>query len=216
MVRRCLTIVVLHLALGGTVPPNPAGAAPPGQPAIASEPVLRRPDVVRMLTNGDPAIQQALTLLGQPINPVRVAGPELIRRLYARTPGAGEPPRGLRAFRAGDRGDPFIYVARRSPEYTRVAARGTALAVLALAGTLVHEQVHNTDGGHAAARLEADFVRSRLGQVPRHEWAATRLYLDQLEMRAQAFERVARRLNAERWLRSATAGHRVDVRSPAR
>jgi len=64
---------------------------------------------------------------------------------------------------------------------------------LKLAATLVHEQVHNTDGEFAAYRLQSDFVRSRLKGLPsRHAEAAAR-FLENVEARARALARVEQR-----------------------
>ena len=51
------------------------------------------------------------------------------------------------------------------------------MTVLILAGTLVHEQVHNTDRELAAYRLQADFVRSRLQRLPRRDLDAARRHV---------------------------------------
>lgn len=138
----------------------------------------------------DPAIQQALIVLGQAVNPIRVAGPTQIRELYARTPGVGAPMAGLDAFRApGDMNDPNIYVNGGSVVYRSAAPKPSAFALVKLAATLVHEQVHNTDGDLAAYRLQADFVRSRLKSVPRREQEEARLYVRRLDVRARTLER---------------------------
>jgi hypothetical protein len=153
------------------------------------EPVGPRPDAERSVHHPDPVIERALAIVGQPLNPVTVAGAEDIRRLYSRALDAG-PPEGLDAFRApGDASDPRIYVNRDSPIYRRAARSPSALVVLQLAATLAHEQVHNTDREFAAARLQADFVRSRLDRLPRRERDAARRYLERLEGRARALAR---------------------------
>lgn len=146
-----------------------------------------RPGAERTSQHADPAIHQALVIVGQPLNPVRVADTEEIRQLYARAPGVGAPPPGIDAFRApGDVNDPHIYVNRESPVYRAAAGTSSSLAILVLAGTLVHEQVHNTDREPAARRVQADFVRSRLGHVRRQERDAAQRYLERLELRARA------------------------------
>lgn len=180
--------VVTLLLLCAPVRAEGRAAEPANEKASrAPDRVGRRPDAARTLWHDDPVIQQALAIVGQPVNPVAVADPEEIRLLYARLPGIGAPPRGLDAFRApGDASDPQIYVNRNSPIYRRAAAAPSILAVLKLAATLVHEQVHNTDGESAACRLQADFVRSRMSGVPWRQRAEARHYLEGLDARARA------------------------------
>ena len=157
------------------------------------ETVGPRPDVGRTMHHDDPAIRQALIVLGQAVSPIRVVGPDEIRGIYARTPDAGAPRAGLNAFRAPDTSDPTIYVNRDSHVYRSAARRPSALALLKLAATLVHEQVHDTDRDFAAYRLQADFVRSRMQSMPRRDKEAARLYLQGLDARASALADAERR-----------------------
>lgn len=131
----------------------------------------------------DPVIHRALVVVGQPLNPVRVVGIREIREIYARLR-AGAPPAGLNAFRAAAGSDGPIYVNRDSEVYRSAARRPSPLDLLRLAATLIHEQVHNTDGEHAAYRLQSDFVRSRLNSLPWGQQAEARRYLHRLEARA--------------------------------
>lgn len=74
------------------------------------------------------------------MNPVRVVGVREIREIYARVR-AGAPPAGLIAFRStGDPSDSSIYVNRDSHVYRSAAREPSALGLLKLAATLVHEQ----------------------------------------------------------------------------
>jgi hypothetical protein len=77
--------------------------------------------------------------------------------------------------------------------YTTAVRTRSALAVLKLAATLLHEQVHNTDGEFAAYRMQSDFVRSRLRSLPCRQQEEARLYVQNLDVRAQAFSRTKRR-----------------------
>lgn len=143
----------------------------------------------RTMHHDDPVIQRALVVVGQPVNPIRVVGLQEIREIYARLR-AGAPPAGLTAFRAtGDASDPSIYVNSDSHVYRGAARRPSALGLLRLAATLVHEQVHNTDGEFAAYRLQSDFVRSRLNSLPWRQQEEARRYLRGLDARAQALGR---------------------------
>jgi hypothetical protein len=157
---------------------------------------IRRPDQVRSLQHSDPVIQRALVLVGQPLNPIRVAGPRLIQRLYSRVTEALPPPT-LQAFRSGDPRDPLIYVYGRSAVYDDAAYQQTLLADLKLAAVLVHEHVHNTDREPAALRMEADFFRSQLRRVAHHRWLAARRYLGRLDGKAKAFAEAERRMREE-------------------
>ncbi len=154
------------------------------------------------MQHDDPVIQQALNVIGQPVNPVKVVGAREIREIYARVR-AGAPPAGLNAFRAtGDASDPSIYVNRDSLVYKDAARTSSVFGLLKLAATLVHEQVHNTDGEFAAYRLQSDFVRSRLSSLPPRQQEEARRYLQGLDARANGLGR------AERVLRErATAPH---------
>jgi hypothetical protein len=62
--------------------------------------------------------------------------------------------------------------------------------LLKLAATLVHEQVHNTDGEFAAYCIQADFVRSRVQGVSWRQREPVLLYVQGLDARARAFARV--------------------------
>lgn len=141
--------------------------------------------------HADPVIQRALVVLGQPMNPIKVVGLQDIREMFARMR-AGAPPAGLNAFRAT--GDANVYVNRDSPVYERAARLASALDWLVLAATLVHEQVHNTDGEFAACRRQSDFVRSRLHTVPARQQQAAARYLRGLDARAHALGRIERTL----------------------
>jgi hypothetical protein len=143
----------------------------------------------------DPVIRRALVVVGQPVNSVTVVDREEIRMIYTRLR-AGAPPDGLNAFTVtGDPNDQRIYVNSDSDVYRRAASTPSPLALLKLAATLVHEQVHDTDGEHAAYRVQSDFVRSKLSGLPRRQQAEARRYLQGLEARACA------RAHAERVLR---------------
>ena len=133
------------------------------------------------------AIQQALAVVGQAVNPVKVVGSSQIQALYAGMPGVRSPGTGLNAFRApGNPADPYIYVNEESAIYRTAVEKPSPLALLALAATLVHEHVHDTDSDLAAYRVQSDFVRSRLSSLPRQQRQAGRAYLERLDAKAQA------------------------------
>lgn len=138
---------------------------------------------------GDETVQKALAVLGRPV-PVRVVAPSEIRQIYGRV--AAVPPSGLIAFRApGDRTDATIYVNSDSDVYRSASRKASGLALLKLAATLVHEQVHDTDGEAAAYRRQSDFVRDRLKGLPWRDREAAWRYVRELDARADAFLRVA-------------------------
>lgn len=142
--------------------------------------------------HADSAIQQALIVLGQAVNPVLVVGPEEIHEIYARA-GIGDPTAGLNAFRSpDDMTDPNIYVNRDSAVYMNAVRKPSALTALKLAATLAHEQVHNSDGDAAAYRLQSDFVRDKLRGLPWHQQEGARRYLEELDARARALARAER------------------------
>ncbi len=139
-------------------------------------------------------IEQAIVVLGQTVNPVRVVGATQIHELYARMAAARRQPHELNAFRAlGGAADPQIYVNRDSAVFRTAARKPSALAILKLAATLAHEQVHNTDGELAAYRLQADFVRSKLESLPRSQREDARAYLQGLEAKVQALSYITQR-----------------------
>jgi hypothetical protein len=151
-------------------------------------------------THTDPAIQRALLVIGQPISPVKLVSVEEIREIYHRL-GAAPPPSGLNAFRViADGADRRIHVNRDSDLYRRAARNPSPVDILRLAATLVHEQVHDTDGEHAAYRVQADFVRSRLMDLPHRHREEARRYLQQLDERANARGHAERRLRERRTL----------------
>lgn len=155
--------------------------------------VNRRDDTVRTMDHWDVAVRQALVMLGQPLNPVRVVTPDRIRELYWRT-GMGDPPPELQAFRApGDLSDPHIYVNADAVVYREALSKPSAVNTLKLAATLVHEQVHNTDREFAAYRLESDFVRSRLKGMSSRQAAAAAPFMERVEAMARALARVEQR-----------------------
>lgn len=132
----------------------------------------------------DPVIGDALRALPQPVNEVRVLSPPEVRAIFVRT-GSGAPPAGLVAFRI--KGDPVIYVDAGSEIYRDAARSPSRFHLLRLAATLMHEQVHDTDGEAAAYRRQADFVRSRIEEVPPGQRARARAYWRVLEVRAISF-----------------------------
>jgi hypothetical protein len=155
--------------------------------------LVRRDDTVRTMDHEDVAVRQALVMLGQPVNPVRVVTSDRIRELYWRT-GMGDPPPGLHAFRApGDMSDPHIYVNADSTVYREAVSKPSAVNMLKLAASLVHEQVHNTDREFAAYRLQSDFVRSRLKSLPPHQGEAAARFMEIVEAAARALARVEQR-----------------------
>jgi hypothetical protein len=136
---------------------------------------------------GDATVRLAIRQLGQEVDPVEVVALAEARDVYGQVPGAGAPTPGMNAFRVRQGASvSHIYVNRDSTVYRAAARRPTPLALLRLAATLLHEQVHRTDGDTAAYRLQADFVRSRMRGIPWRERSAAERYLRDLEQRAQA------------------------------
>ena len=135
-------------------------------------------------------ISEAARTVDQPLNPVRVLSAPEVREIYRRTAGA-LPPVGLNAFRI--QGDRNIYVNAESQVYRQAAREPTAFHVLRLAATLLHEQVHETDGEYAARRIQADFVRRRLNALPSSQRRSAHRYWRTLEVRAVSLARIERR-----------------------
>lgn len=139
---------------------------------------------------GDDTIQKALAVLGRPVNPVCVVAPAEIRQIYGRV--SAVPSSGVIAFRApGDRVDATIYVNNASDVYRKASRKASGLALLKLAATLLHEQVHDTDGEAAAYRRQSDFVRDRLKGLPWRDREAAWQHVRELDARADALARVA-------------------------
>jgi hypothetical protein len=156
--------------------------------------------------HADPAIERALRIVGHPLGPVNIVSLQEIREIY-RHLGAGAPPAGLNAFRLRAGGaEARIYVNRDSRLYRRAARHPSPLDLLRLAATLVHEQVHDTDGEHAAYTIQADFVRCRLAGLPRKYRQDARLYLQQLDARADARGQAERRLRERRTVDRGASG----------
>jgi hypothetical protein len=116
----------------------------------------------------DPALQPALATLGQSINPIRVVDESTAQQIYR----ALNDPRSMDTWRKqvigfrGPKGDPNIYLNRHSDQYQRALQKpDDALNNLKLAASLAHEQTHDIERTEQPARrIEADFLRSRLGQ----------------------------------------------------
>ena len=136
----------------------------------------------------DPVIHNAARGLSLPVNDVRVLSTPQVREIFDRA-GGGAPPAGLIAFRI--KNDPFIYVNSESEVYRSAAHRPSPFHLLRLAATLVHEQVHDTDGESAAYRRQADFVRSRLAELPADQRARAHTYWQALEVRAISMAKAA-------------------------
>jgi hypothetical protein len=135
---------------------------------------LERELAARMTTHEDPTVQRALDLLGQGINPIKTVTPDGAKAIYEKY--GRQPSDNMLAFRApGDKTDPNIYINNQSQMFKDAAK--DPLAQLLLAGTLAHEQVHNTDGEEAARRIESDFIRSKLGGLnyPQQQKAKQRI-----------------------------------------
>ncbi len=137
----------------------------------------------------DAVVAEALRVLPLAITNVRVLSALQVRQIYSRVAGT-VPPAGLNAFRI--QGDPNIYFNAESEVYRDAARAGTAFHLLRLAGTLLHEQVHETDGEYAARRLQADFVRSRLHGLPSSQRERANRYWRTLEGRAISLARAER------------------------
>ena len=129
----------------------------------------------------DPVIRNASRGLSLPVEDIRVLSTGQVRQVFGQA-GGGAPPAGLIAFRI--KGDPLIYVSAESEVYRSAVRRPSPFHLLRLAATLVHEQVHDTDGESAAYRRQADFVRSRLPELPADQRARAHTYWHALEVRA--------------------------------
>lgn len=135
--------------------------------------VAKRP--ARTQRHQDPAIQSALDIVNQALNPVKVVTPKEIVDIYAQRGIAKREPQierdviGLRApWAQGQEHDPHLYINGASKQYQK-AAKGSDLQQLLLAASLVHEQTHETERGdvgeRAARAIESSFLESKLGTV---------------------------------------------------
>jgi hypothetical protein len=138
----------------------------------------------------DPVIRNAARGLSLPVNDVSLLSTPQVREIFRRA-GGGAPPAGLIAFRIKD--DPLIYINAESEVYRSAVRSPSPFHLLRLAATLVHEQVHDTDGESAAYRRQADFVRSRLAELPADQRARAHTYWHALEVRAISMAKAAAR-----------------------
>lgn len=173
------------------------------------KPVLQilRDREVKRTQHVDPAIQRALVLVGQQLNPVEVVDAKLLKEHYqtfrhdldaTHLEWAAQ---NIAAFRYPQMSDPRIFVNAGAKLYRDAAKRPrNPVARLNLARTLVHEQIHNTEwdddeGEYAAKRKEADWYREQLtrARLSHRDSQAAQEELKVLETRAQAAEKNARR-----------------------
>jgi len=130
-----------------------------------------RSEVPRTGTHADPAVQRALNLIDDPLNPVQLLTAEELREVYRRHGyDLGQRGGDIIAFRAPNASgvyDPHIYLNADAERIRNARTDPSPLNDLLLAGTLVHEQTHNTESGPqgelAAMQLEMDYLAS---QVP--------------------------------------------------
>ena len=131
-------------------------------PLALEQVMLERDAAPRSRKHEDPAVQRALNLVNDDLNPVKLTTPQEAAGIYKRTT-LHTPSENMIAFRAPSSSDPNIYVNKASEQYKRAVNKpNDKLAQLLLAASLVHEQTHDIEGSeYAPRRLEADFLRSR-------------------------------------------------------
>ena len=123
---------------------------------------LTRELATRSTQHENPTVQSALDLLGQGVNPIKTVTLDGARAIYEKY--GKQPSDNMLAFRApGDQTDPNIYLNQESEMFRKAGKDPLSKALLA--GTIAHEQVHNTDGEAAARRIEADFLRMMLSKL---------------------------------------------------
>lgn len=144
---------------------------------------MTRDSAERTSKHDDRVVQQALVLIGHPVNPILVVNTSEIREIYSRIPGAAVPPPGLNGFRVA--GDPALYINCDSEVYLAAAQKASPFAMLRLAATIVHEQAHDSGTELAASRAQLDFVRTLAWTVPRRESEKLRQYREALEARTR-------------------------------
>ena len=204
------TLAVALVGIAGALP-SASAADKCRQVSVAVTPEASETHNLRSTPrHNDPVIDSALAVVGQPVNPVELVGSEDIKKIFARL-NAGAPPIGLNAFRPMVGSLEPIYVNRDSALYRTAARRRSALALLQLAATIVHEQVHNSDGEHAAYRVQSDFVRSRVPTLPAREQAEAQRYLRALDSRAYSRGLVERVLRERRSVASAGGQQPADM-----
>lgn len=145
------------------------------------EELTRRELSERSMTHEDAVIQRAMSLLGQPVNPVQVVSQSDVEAIYREAAPERVKNRqdeirlwGVGGFRRpNDEEDPNIYINKNHELYRRAKDKGDNLGNLLMAATLAHEQTHNTEHGNegerAARRIESDFLRSRIDTLPSHD-----------------------------------------------
>jgi len=128
--------------------------------------LLQREAVQRTRKHEDPAVQRALDIAGQDLNPVKLVDPMEAQAIYSKTIDAKPSPK-LQGFRAPQSTDPTIYVNRESNVYKNAAKNpNNKLAQLLLASLLIHEQTHDEGSSELVPqRFEADFLRSKRDMI---------------------------------------------------
>lgn len=149
------------------------------------EDLLAKQEVMRTMQHQDPAIQRALTMLNQPMNPVHTVTKDDYARLGI--PARAERAVGFRVQQPGQPMDDRLFVNKHSDEYDIAQDPRNALASMMLAGVLAHEQTHTTEKDeYAPMRLEADFIRSKLPTLSGKQREVGEMYLQEVERMAQA------------------------------
>ena len=162
------------------------------------EELTKREMAARSAEHEDPVIQRALKLLGQAINPIKVVGHGEVENIYReaapqrmKTKADKERLWGVAGFRRPydtEMEDPNIYINKNHERYGNAKQKRDILAQMQLAGTLVHEQIHNTEVGEAgegaARRKEADWFRSQIDKLPKWQQPKARELLHNLDVLA--------------------------------
>lgn len=148
--------------------------------------LLARNETARTAVHTDPTIQRALTLLAQPVNPVRLVTPNdydaigLPKPLHPFTSKQS----GFRV-RRGETADPDIFINKDSPLYKAAQNTQNQIAATVLASTIAHEQTHSTEHGsvgeRAAQRIQADWLRTQVGNLPPRERDRLWAYIRELD-----------------------------------
>lgn len=129
----------------------------------------------------NPAVSEAILLLN---SAGLVKEPPVVRLVnldeVAHLQVVGRHLRGFQVTIDGDP-DPTVYIVRSNDVY-RLAARGNRLAILLLAGTILHEQIH-VQGGNEKDALKAEirFLRPYMATLPSGVWQALAFQIQDLE-----------------------------------
>ena len=163
------------------------------------EELTKRDLAARTTEHDDPVIQQALVYANQALSPVKTIPFDEIMRIYEESGMTLSPKEkeirrgGLGGFRLSN--DEHLLINEDSRAYQNAKKNPSNRAANAiLASILLHEQVHGTETGREgefpAHRLQADFLRSKMSDMPgRTQREELTRYMKDMEYLAQHYDK---------------------------